>query len=410
MGYLIGAFLAVYFLIGRWNFLRLQDTVETVSAGADPRVWLIGMAGAAALFVSCFHYRGWWRSFRLQRIDAVILLFLSYTLLTIFWAPDAQLAFDKAYEISLLLAVALLLSIVRQRDAATNVAHGFFFTLLAVGAAMAFVSIYKSTGGRIAAPGGGPNTFGRNMGLTALAAIYFASRARATVTTKVVAAGMVVVALLLVLMCGSRGGLLSASMGSMTIIILSRTSLMRKAVFVGVIALLGTAALFFTPAGRNAIEVFEHRIVEQTFGNRYLSARDDLWSHALELGQLQPITGLGLNGYRANSWTYPHNLFLEVWVEGGAVGLTLLLLAGAVFLHGAWRSRHQISSAAVAALVLATVAAQTSGDLFDSRGVFLLMALISPVAAVQPNAVRWSNNTIRARKPLPSGDAKPAMA
>lgn len=404
MGYLIGAFLALYFLIGRWNFLRLEETFETVSAAADPRVWLISMASAAVLFVSCFNNRGWWQRFRLQRVDAAVILFLGYMLLTTFWAPNKELAFDKAYEVSLLLAVALLLAVVRQRDAAANVAHGFFFTLLAVGGAMACLAILQSTGGRVSAPGGGPNTFGRNMGLTALSAIYFASRSRASVPTKVAAGAMVIVALLLVLTCGSRGGLLSACMGAMTIIVLSRTSLTRKTLSLGGIAAMGTVALFFTPAGRNALEVFEHRIVEQTLENRYMSSRDDLWGHAIELAQLQPTFGLGLNGYRANSWTYPHNLILEVWVEGGYIGLALLFLAGSLFVHGAWRHRHTISSPAIAALVLAAAAAQTSGDLFDSRGVFLLMALISPVA-VRTTARAWQATRSRS-----TATPKPSLA
>jgi len=386
MGYLIGACLACYFLIGRWNFRRLEGDFDAVEAIQDPRVWLISLAAVAVLLLSCFNYRGWWQRFRLQRVDAAILLFLSYMLLTALWGPDAELAAFKAYEVSLLLAVAVAVAITRQRDAAMNIASGFFFTLLAIGGAMAFYSIYQSTGGRIAAPGGGPNTFGRNMGLTALSALFFAARSGVNITTKISAAVMVVVALLLILMCGSRGGLMSACMGAMTIIVLSRTSLTRKAVILTGLALLAAAALFYTPAGRNAIDVFEHRIVEQTIENRYMSSRDDLWGHAIELGQLNPIFGLGLNGYQANSWTYPHNLVLEVWVEGGAIGVLLLSFAGFLFVRDCWRFRDRVSSPALAAFVLAFVAAQASGDLYDSRGVFLLMALITPVATYRSAA------------------------
>lgn len=384
MGHLIGACLACYFLIGRWNLLRLEGEFDDVNAIQDPRVWIISLAAAAVLLLSCFNYRGWWQQFRLQRIDAAILVLLGYLLLTAVWGPDAELAASKAYEVTLLIAVAAIVAITRQREAATNLAKGFFFTLLAIGGAMAFYAIYQSTGGRIAAPGGGPNTFGRNMGLTALSALYFASRPGVNITTKISAAGMVVVALLLILMCGSRGGLMSACMGAMTIIVLSRTSLARKAVVLATLALLAAAALLYTPAGRNALDVFEHRIVEQTIENRYLSSRDDLWAHALELGQVNPVAGLGLNGYQANSWTYPHNLVLEIWVEGGAIGVLLLAVAGFLFARECWRYRDHVSSPGLAAFVLALVAAQASGDIYDSRGVFLLMALIAPVAAGEP--------------------------
>lgn len=405
MGYLIGTCLACYFLIGRWNFLRLEGEFDNVEAIDDPRVWLIGIAAAAVLLLSCFNYRGWWLRFQLQRVDAAILVFLVYMLITALWAPDAELAMLKAYEVNLLIAVAVIVTVTRQREAAVHLLSGFFFTLLVIGGAMAFYAIYQSTGGRIAAPGGGPNTFGRNMGLTAIAALYFAARPGVTITTKISAAIMVVMALLLVMMCGSRGGLMSACMGAMTIILLSRTSLARKVLILTCLILLGAAALFYTPAGQNALDVFEHRIVEQTIENRYMSSRDDLWEHAVELAQVQPIAGLGLNGYQANSWTYPHNMVLEVWVEGGTIGVVLLAFAGFVFFRDNWRSRNRVSSPALAAFVLAFVAAQSSGDLYDSRGVFLLMAMITPVV-LQPTATIAA----QARRTPAVGASRPAIA
>jgi hypothetical protein len=88
--------------------------------------------------------------------------------------------------------------------------------------------------------------------------------------------------------------------------------------------------------------------------------------------------GCGVSGFRAFRGTYPHNLVLETAVETGLVGTGLLCL---VMVSGAWAFRRlwrSADGATLAAFAFALVASQLSGDLFDSRGVFLflLMALI----------------------------------
>jgi O-antigen ligase len=155
----------------------------------------------------------------------------------------------------------------------------------------------------------------------------------------------------------------------------------------------GAAFLFFTSMGQDALEIFQARIVDATIHDRYLSARDDLWQDAIDWAQERPVLGWGLNGYRANSWTYPHNMFLEVIVEGGGVGLLLLLNIGRAWWSQAKRSRFQIPRVTFAALAVVFTAAQTSGDLFDSRGVFLMLALSAPavVAAQRSYALRRAN-------------------
>jgi O-antigen ligase len=249
---------------------------------------------------------------------------------------------------------------------------------------MAGVAIWSSTGGRVYVPGGGPITFGRNMGLMALGGMHLTGRYGAKLIP--VAAVLMAVALLLIMMCGSRGALLSTSIALLVLLVMARTSLVKKLAVSTAVALAGIAFLFTTGIGQDALEIFQSRIVETTIRDHHLAARDDLWQDAVDLAKERPLLGWGLNGYRANSWTYPHNMFLEVIVEGGSVGLLLLMNVGRAWWSQARRSRFQIPRVTVAALALVFTAAQTSGDLFDSRGVFLMLALSAPavVAARGP--------------------------
>jgi NhaP-type Na+/H+ or K+/H+ antiporter len=77
-----------------------------------------------------------------------------------------------------------------------------------------------------------------------------------------------------------------------------------------------------------------------------------------------------------------------VGVEGGAIALGCLLLALASWALRWRKRRHDMYAGSVAALVVALVSAQTSGDLYDSRCIFLLMVMASPVVESGKTIVR----------------------
>jgi O-antigen ligase len=174
--------------------------------------------------------------------------------------------------------------------------------------------------------------------------------------------------------------------------ITAKTSVVKKSLILATMSAATAFAFLCTDVGSQALDVFQGRIVEQTVENRYLAGRDDLWYQAVEMAQERPITGWGLDGFRANSWNYPHNLFLEVLVEGGLIGFLLLLNVGRAWWLQCRRSRCRIPRSPLVALALTFTAAQTSGDLFDSRGVFLLAALSSSSAAAPRRRALGGNN------------------
>jgi O-antigen ligase len=370
-----GCLLAMYFLVGRWSIERLDGALNDESALQQPRVWIVAMLAIWALIAMSGRAKKSVGS-SLTSIDAAICLFLGYMLFTALWSPNSELAYDKATEMALLLAVAIVFAVSRPALSLQEVSDGFWWAIVLVGVAMASLAIVSSTGGRVYVPGGGPNTFGRNMGLMALGGAHLTARYGKKMSP--IAAGMMIIAMLLIIMCGSRGALLSTSIGFLVLLVTARTSLVNKFAAATAVGLAGAAFLFTTVTGRDALEIFQTRIVDATIHDRYLSARDDLWLDAIDWAKERPVFGWGLNGYRANSWTYPHNMFLEVIVEGGCVGLLLLLNVARGWCSQVMRSRFQVPRVPVAALALAFTAAQTSGDLFDSRGVFLMLVLSAP--------------------------------
>ena len=368
---------AFILLTGRWSFARLDDTGEADPLLMQPRFWLVAALVALVLVDLCG--RGGWKRWRLEWTDSWLMLFFAYLICSYAWAPDDELTTIKVAEVALEATAILALIAGRSTMDRQRVEGAFWSMLLVLGLVMAALAIGLTATGRVATPGGGPITFGRNMGLMAMAAWRLAESKSAL--HKIMAAQVIVLALLMAVMCGSRGALLSFAMGGATLALLARISLFQKTAALGVIVASTCFAFFFTETGSHAREVFQHRIVETTFQRQHMAGRDDLWATARELAAERPVFGWGLNGFRANSWHYPHNLFLEVTVEGGVIGLMLLLAAFAAWLLACRRYRDLVPSGAVAAFVLALTATQTSGDLYDSRCMFLLLVMTTPTLA-----------------------------
>lgn len=397
--FLLGNLLALYFLLGRWTFARLEGVYDEGHLWEQPRVWVIGlMLPLAGLMYYELRQRG---ATQLRTIDVAICTWLLYMLTSALWAPETEHLATKVSEVGMLLAVAISIALSRSAITDSRTLLGFWYGVVAAGAAMGILALVMSTGGRVFTPTGGPNIFGRNMGLVGVGALMLASRGN--VAGKPFYYALVILSPMWVVMSGSRGALLALGVAGLVLLWTAKTRWATKIVGVAALGCMGAVAFFTTEFGQNAVEVFRHRILQQTVQQRYTSSRDDLFTHAIDVGLENLILGCGLSGFRAHSWTYPHNIVLETFAEGGLVGVALL----AVVLLAWWRHlatcNHKTPGSLLAAMALMFTAASFSGNFYDSRGVFLLLALsIAPLARqVAAKTTALSRSPLASVRPWP---------
>ena len=373
---LLGIAMALFLLSGRWNLERV--VAIDGSAFTAPRVWLV----AAVLFVALMPLV---RPRRDVVPPAGLLAFVGYFLMSALWAPDSHLASQKAIDLLVMtlgiLSLRRLTSHVGIKPTTQRLWHVFAVTF----GAFALVGLSSSLlggGGRLSVLGGGPNVYGRNMGVllvVCLGAMLDQGRTRGWPLVGVLIAG------LLVVLTGSRGALGGTLIGVASLLFMRRIQPGRTVIAITFSAA-GLAALVqWTAVGRAALESFRERVIVLTLQQSYDSGRGPLRDAALDMIARKPWLGDGLNGFRARGHgVYPHNLELEALTDGGLLGLLMLGVALAVpLLAIAIRSR-KVDPVTAAVFLLHLACAQVSGDFYDSRGVFLFGMLLTLQFTVRP--------------------------
>jgi O-antigen ligase len=368
-----GALAALYLLTGRWTLSRLSEEAATPRFHDEIRFWVVLLLVAAALLTSAPRLTS---PGRRGGIAVLLLAALFYYLLaSATWAPDAELAAAKAYEVALVALATLGLARALASRESEHVLRSMWAAILVTAGALAAVAVARvvalgATGERLAVLGGGPNTFARIMGYLAVAALFFwTRRGRSWAFMPIVS-----VALVLVLLSGSRGGLVAlvAAVGVFVALEVRRAGRLLAGALVA--AAVFALAASYTQIGRAAVETYEQRVAQLLLQEQYTAGRTELYRSAYELGMREPLFGDGLAAFPARALgVYPHNLFLEAFCEAGIVGLGLLALALAAGTASALRGGRAPEGAALAAFVLVLVASQFSGDLYDSRGVFAFL-------------------------------------
>ena len=394
---IIGWLLAFFFMVGKWTPSRLIAGSESEGL-FFLELRFISLVGILIL-------TGWMEGQnqrkrvtklprpRIKLLSFLIYSFLVWAMFAAAWAPDIDLALPKVFDMLLLVLVVVALQINLGKDNADELLFGFWTGMLGIGFVMAALALSTSGGDflgsqedRVTVLGGGPIILGRSMGLTILAALYMQSRVKIRwVNVKPGLMFIAVMGAVVILLTGSRGALFAIVGAGAVYFALERKSWSKKVViFVAAFAAL-LVFLFTTRIGQNVQVMFKTRVIELTFEEKYTAGRDYLWYEALEMTKENPLFGAGLSGFEAAEFTirgevlaYPHNIFLEVLCETGMVGFLLFLSAGMAGIDALRRNRRFISIASIAALVLNLILAQSSGQIFDSRGViiFLYLSLI----------------------------------
>ena len=92
-----------------------------------------------------------------------------------------------------------------------------------------------------------------------------------------------------------------------------------------------------------------YRILLPFYGEKSASSRVELWSDGLKAVKESPVLGLGLTGF-ANQYgvlntdptldthNFPHNIFLNLWVETGLLGLIAFIGIVVIYIYRGLRS------------------------------------------------------------------------
>ncbi len=320
------------------------------------------------------------------------------------WSASGAVLAAKLPEITLLGPIMFLAGLLVAGDQAAL--RGFCTGVIAAGALVAASLAANIAGGSVALgglPGADPEKWRIAYQVTglaiamaaALAALKWAEARHALPrffwlgTTLALALGA--------FLPGGRAALVAMALclafGPMLILLRQRSPVRAVLWGLGLICLLGGAALFAeTGANQHA------RAIEQLFAPNTLesSGRLPLWQAAFSLaGQAMPF-GLGTGGFSQaagfGEWRgrHPHNLGIETLVEAGLPGFALWLLAfgGAAFVF--WRLGWSAPSWRVARLLMLclpmAVTLQVSTDLGNRMAWLTLgLALGIGVTAMAPN-------------------------
>jgi O-antigen ligase len=219
---------------------------------------------------------------------------------------------------------------------------------------------------------GGGNFFSRIVGITAVLTAFHIGRGDRPAWLFL---GGLALAFVVVILSGSRGATISAAVAIGVVLLLSRRRTYMTVLFTFAVAAI--AALFLLlPA--DSVDFLRVRYVDQLADTVYLAGRDILFAQVTDFWQSSPVFGHGIGSFSlVSSWEYPHNLIFEVLSEFGIVGACLLFGPLLYLLWVSLGRRRYVDHRTVGVLVLFFIAAQVSGDIYDSRMVFLLPVIMA---------------------------------
>jgi hypothetical protein len=398
---LAGALFALFYLSGRFSLAGSTNGTSDLSL-YDVRVWTLPALVAVALTCRTPKSRRPLKQLSQLRADVSVQRFISsplaagaalllplYVIASICWTIDVGLATEKSLEIVILAIACLSILPYWRARRVPVVRHWFWIWMVVATGLMCLISCYFVDSTRMAVLGGGPNTFGRNMGLLFLGTLYLQRRHPLVSWFWY---PLLAVALLMVVLSGSRGALLATSVGALVYFLIDNRFRTRNIMAVGSLMILVQVVVLTTEMGDHAMEMFQTRILNLTFEQQYMSGREGLYQDAYDLGLESPVFGQGLSAFKILfGVNYQHNLVLELFCETGAVGVSLLAVMLMAALIYVVRNRRHCDPTVWGAFSLMFTSSMFSGDLYDSRGVFL-MALLASQEIV----------TVLARKPMPA--------
>ncbi|HRE84667.1 MAG TPA: O-antigen ligase family protein [Opitutaceae bacterium] len=299
---------------------------------------------------------------------AMTTVFLTWIAITSLWADVDPLENQKLLDVGLIaLTVPVVWRIVSHVDRAILSAM-VKRLLLVASSAIALAGLPGLIGGarRVAALGGGPNVFARIVGV-ALSLLISENGAVPLRPLLVAIFGGLIVA------SGSRGGMISVALGVCVIIAIRGVADARRTVKLAALSAAMVAFLVgMSPIGDRVAAVFRLRVLRLTIEEQYVSGRDEIAMKAIQYWESNLWLGGGLGEFKRVTGDYPHNIILEIGAEAGLVGVVLFLASQYFFVRRLMLNWRALDPAWVGLWVMYVIAAQFSGDLFDSRAIFVM--------------------------------------
>ena len=192
---------------------------------------------------------------------------------------------------------------------------------------------------------------------------------------------------------GSRGPALAASAAIVFTVVVAPAFRPYRARAIAVVVLSGIAlsSVLIANSSDGAGRILGLLLGE---GDTSTLARQQLWAESIRRVLENPFgTGWGSFQYGSGSYTYPHNLLLELAVEAGVLVTALFVLVLVFSIVRAARSATTVTgSMLLALLVFATLSAMVSNDINGNRllvaCMFGVWALPSTAWGVQPRLGR----------------------
>lgn len=275
-------------------------------------------------------------------ITSLLGLFLSWVVLSSFWAENTTVAYAAfgRYALNILLFF-IVFAAVRDRRQATMVIGGFIAGAVAAGLYGLQANTQDVYGGRLSGAGLDPNELASALvaGMALAAGLFVAMKGKLGIRIALIGAASF--CFLATLFTGSRGGLIA--LGAMLVagIVFGGRWRPQIAAASALVAVFGSFWIFAL-----APQDIHDRILSSSQGETQIEeGRTTLWHVAERMVRAHPVNGIGADNFQTSSRHYllepgavfrsdviietpqvTHNTYLQVAAELGLVGLSLLAL------------------------------------------------------------------------------------
>lgn len=382
-----GSLIALLFLSGQFTLSRV--------GGLDFNVGYI-LLFAAILWAFIIHHKV--IIVKINKKDLInFIAILSLPILialTSLWSLDVSHASSKLHDLFFICIYMIFsfLIISRDPDSIKFIVYTFLLFALAYSLlALVHLTFFGASRGTIQI--GGPNVATRVMFFGVIASLFLYSKNKSSLlffSIIIIFAGIIAI--------GSRGGIVAAFFSLLLFLSIQTVNHIMKRIVVprlilinfwharlsllGSIKFLSLSALIVI-LSKLVLAVFESRVVNLLINRLHYAGRDRIYENFILIFLDNPTFGVGLGGHASYGWSYyPHNLFIELAVDGGVFLLFLSILYFSlvfVIFKKKWKNGKYFSIAAIYVLV----AQQFSGGYFDFRYFFLfsmLAVLYRPVS------------------------------